>query len=338
LDVQALELYLKETRDYGFLDARVQRRGAQRPETVLEIISGVFEALKNGIACEDRCGSRVQTVRVRMDADGLIAAGDENMNLTWMDAQPEDGSGKPTTSRHGKAVEINALWHDALEMMADILEQRGDVPAGRSYRALAVRARRSFQKFWNAEKQCLCDIIDGDPRQSAQVRPNQVFGLHLLDKEKARLALGTIRDELLTPFGLRTLSPKDPAYRPEHRDEDYIRSYHQGTVWPWLMMGFVQAAVYAYGRQETQRILEEAGWFDALEAFLNDGTTLHSVPEILNGSCEQPGHWNRKGCPAQAWSVAAAIDTSICFLNICKARMSPGFPKRQNPASGIRRW
>ncbi|MDD5138586.1 MAG: amylo-alpha-1,6-glucosidase, partial [Candidatus Omnitrophica bacterium] len=249
---RALRIYLKETRDYAFLDTRVQRKTGQGPETILQIISGVVDALVNGIACEDRCGNRVQTVRVRMDADGLITAGDENMNLTWMDAQPEDGSGKPTTSRHGKAVEINALWHDALVMMADILEQRGDAQKAGAYRSLSARVHQSFQRFWNSEKQCLYDVIDGDPLQAAQVRPNQVFGLHLLDPDKARRALQTVRDELLTPFGLRTLSPKDPAYRHEHRDEDYIRSYHQGTIWPWLMMGFVQAAVYAYGREETQ--------------------------------------------------------------------------------------
>ncbi|MDE2010286.1 MAG: phosphotransferase [Candidatus Omnitrophica bacterium] len=330
---RTLGRYLEATGDYAFLDEPVDMRSAKAgvtSMTVLEILENVMARLRStaGIVCLDEWGAandrHSQEIRVRQDSDHLISAGNATQNLTWMDAQPQGAL--PVTSRHGKAVEINELWYHALEMMSGIMEQRKRQQEAGEYRGLAKQVKASFRaKFINPATGGLYDVIDGDPAQMRQVRPSQVLAMAgLLTRPEARRALAVVREELLTPFGLRTLSPKDPAYQGTHTRETNEYSYHQGTVWPWLMAGFTEACVYAYGLDEARRILEnievklwdktkqswdvkDAGsWFDAIQTWQNDDGRS---PEILNGDALQAAHYNRAGCERQAWTLGACIES-----------------------------
>ena len=168
-----------------------------------------------------------------MDFDGLVISGPQ---LTWMDARVD---GVPVTPRAGKACEINALWYKSLRIMegfARALKEPWDV-------SLTNRVKNSFQKFWNPENGCLFDVLDPE---DASVRPNQIIAAaipDLLPLIKRRSILEVVTRDLLTPYGLRTLSPRDPRYirkyegGPKQRDA----AYHQGTVWPWLMGYYVEA-------------------------------------------------------------------------------------------------
>lgn len=223
-------------------------------------------------------------------ADGLLRCGDENTQLTWMDAR---SNGKPVTPRHGKPVEVNALWHNALRLMAAWAEHRGEPWRQMQYAAWADWAERSFAAaYWNGDADCLYDL-PGCP----EIRPNQIFAasltFRLLDADRRRTMLQTVREHLVTPFGLRTLSPDDPAYCPRYAGGPAERdaAYHQGTVWPWLAAPFSIAWEREFG---------EPYPFPALEQELSEGC-LDSVAEIYDG--EEPHH--RRGAPAQAWSMAA---------------------------------
>ena len=239
---------------------------------------------------------------IRADADGLITAGSEETQLTWMDAQ---GAAGPVTPRFGKAVEINALWISGLALLED-LARRLDLEPPPAARDLP-RIRRAFEKtFWNEAAGCLYDCIrpDGTPRD--MIRPNQIFAVSLprapLAGERAVAVVRIVREKLLTPRGLRTLSPDHPDYRgtyvggPEQRDA----AYHRGTVWPWLLAPYADA-VFAVEDRRCARA--EVG--QLLEGLLGsmDEAGLGQISEIFDGD---PPHRPR-GCIAQAWSVAAAI-------------------------------
>jgi glycogen debranching enzyme len=224
--------------------------------------------------------------------DGLLRCGDENTQLTWMDARSE---GKPVTPRHGKPVEVNALWYNALRLMAAWAGLRGEGSRHMQYSAWADWAGRSFATaFWNAEADCLFDLPG-----CAEIRPNQIFAAALtyplLDADRRRALLNTVRRHLVTPYGLRTLSPEDAAYcgRYEGGPAERDAAYHQGTVWPWLAAPFALAWEREFG---------EPYRFPDLEAELAEGC-LGSVAEIYDG--DAPHH--RRGAPAQAWSVAAYL-------------------------------
>jgi len=239
---------------------------------------------------------------IRADADGLITAGSAGTQLTWMDAA---SAGSPVTPRYGKAVEINALWISGLALMEDMADKLDwEAP---SAAADGQRARQAFERvFWNEADGCLYDCIrpDGTPRDA--LRPNQIFAVSLphapLAGDRARAVVRRVRERLLTPRGLRTLAPSDPAYcgtytgGPDARDA----AYHQGTVWPWLLGPYVDAIFAvedaACARAEAAQLLD--GLLDSL-----DEAGLGQIGEIFDGD---PPHRPR-GCIAQAWSVAAAI-------------------------------
>ena len=162
------------------------------------------------------------------------------------------------------------------------------------------------QQFWNESARCLYDVIDGDRRDSS-VRPNQIFAISLghglLDHDRAKNVMSIVQKELLTPFGLRTLSPQDPAYRGRYEGDISRRdaAYHQGTVWPWLLGPFVRAYFHTYGF--TPETTDRAGeWLSPLLDFLK-GNGAGQIPEIFDG--DAPHRPN--GCIAQAWSVAEAL-------------------------------
>jgi len=228
---------------------------------------------------------------IHMDADGLLTAGDPTTQLTWMDARVGD---RPVTPRNGKPVEIQALWYNALRFTARLTNDA-------RYEDLAARTAESFNySFWNENASCLYDVIDGD-RRDASLRPNQVIALSLgycaIPEERARRILAVVEHDLLTPFGLRTLAPSDPAYRGRYEGsvENRDTAYHQGTVWPWLLGPFITAAA----RFNAPR---ERGLLAPLRDFALSRGTGH-IPEIFDGD---PPHEPR-GCFTQAWSVAEVL-------------------------------
>ena len=243
---------------------------------------------------------------IRVDADALLACGEPGVQLTWMDAKVGDWV---VTPRYGKPVEIQALWYNALRIMEDLARRFQDVSFEGLVRALAERASSSFHRqFWSAATGCLSDVIDGETRDDS-IRPNQIFAVSLthsmLDAAQWRKVLEVVERELLTPMGLRSLSPRDPQYRGRYGGDVKSRdsAYHQGTVWPWLMGPFVTAYVRVHGDAGRARAVE------LLEHFRDVMRTggLGQVPEIADGDAP---HQSR-GCIAQAWSVAELLRAAV---------------------------
>lgn len=243
-------------------------------------------------------GTRYQ---IHVDTDGLLYAGEPGVQLTWMDAKIGD---KVITPRTGKPVEIQALWYNALKIMADFAQRFGDEEDRSRYQSMADLAQLSFNAvFWNDAEQCLFDVVDNGHRD-ASVRPNQIFAVSLpysmLDDEQARKIVDKVETELLTPVGLRSLAPSDPAYVPIYIGGPYERdsAYHQGTVWGWLIGPFVDAYCRVYP-DRSDRIAEILSGFK--EHLTEAG--LGQISEIFDAD---PPHAPR-GCPAQAWSVAEML-------------------------------
>jgi glycogen debranching enzyme len=235
-------------------------------------------------------------------ADGLLSQGAEGYQLTWMDAKVEDWV---VTPRRGKAVEINALWYNALCLLAGWLADEHGEDAGGGLRAHAERARASFNlRFWNAADSCLYDIVDGPAGDDTACRPNQLFAISLthpvLDRARWEPVLDVVRERLLTPVGLRSLAPGHPDYRSHYFGDLRSRdaAYHQGTVWAWLSGPFVDAWLKAYpdDRAGARQVLS------GFEAHLGE-SCLGSIGEIFDA--EPP--YTPRGCVAQAWSVAEVL-------------------------------
>ena len=235
-------------------------------------------------------------------ADGLLRQGAPGYQLTWMDAKVDDWV---VTPRRGKAVEINALWYNALRLVEGWLMEGGDEAAAGTLGAEAERARRAFnERFWYAEGGYLYDVIDGERGHDPACRPNQVLAIALrhpvLDPDRWPAVLETVRARLLTPVGLRSLAPGHPDYKPRYDGNLRARdaAYHQGTVWAWLIGPFVDAWLRAHPG-------ERAAARQMLEGFavhLGEGC-VGSISEIADA--EAPFH--PRGCVAQAWSVAEVL-------------------------------
>jgi predicted glycogen debranching enzyme len=225
-------------------------------------------------------------------ADGLLTQGAPGMALTWMDARVD---GEPVTGRAGKAVEINSLWINALATVGDLMQRLGkDAPR---VRAIEARARETFRRRF-VPNGAVRDVVDGGGGDDPSVRPNQLLAVSLphaplSDGDLARRVVSAVAADLLTPLGLRSLSPFDHRYIGHHRGSptERDRAYHQGTVWPWLIGPYVDA-VLAAG-------LDASGSLTGLEAHLAEWG-LGSVSETADGD---PPH-GATGCPFQAWSVA----------------------------------
>ena len=225
--------------------------------------------------------------------DGLLSVGPQ---LTWMDTK--------FTPRSGKPVEINALWHAALCLMAEWGKTLND-PGAETYRAEAAKVRDRFRaSFWNPQRQCLYDVLTPEG-PDAKLRPNQIFAVSLpfdlLERDRQRSVVQIVQRELLTPVGLRTLEPGDPDYKPRYQGSPAERdaAYHQGTVWPWLLGPFVDAYLTAFGRSP-ENLAYCHGLITNLEAESAQRGCAGSIAEIYDA--EQPRY--PRGCPAQAWSVA----------------------------------
>lgn len=230
---------------------------------------------------------------IKMDEDGLLMQGQEGYQLTWMDAKVKDWV---VTPRRGKAVEINALWYNALRLMELWTGKPLDI---------AKRCYDSFnERFWYAEGSYLYDVIDGESGNDHSLRPNQIFSISLrfpvLKNEYWKPVVDTVKRELLTIYGLRTLSPKHPDFKSYYDGDLWARdaAYHQGTVWPWLIGPFIDAWLKVY----PQASGEAKGFLKFLEEHI-DESCMGTIAEIFDAA--DPYH--ARGCFAQAWSVAEVL-------------------------------
>jgi predicted glycogen debranching enzyme len=280
---------------HGFLQASKGKRPAlsaadrnRLQDAVEQILEGYSRGTRFGI---------------RMDEDGLLACGEPGVALTWMDAKVGD---RVVTPRIGKPVEIQALWLNALAIGSHFSKRWDDA---------VRRGRRAFEeRFWNEAGGFLVDVVDVDHQKGAvdaTFRPNQIYAvgglpLSLLDGTKARRVVSAVEQRLLTPIGLRSLSPGEPGYAPRYeggvRERD--GAYHQGTAWPYLMGPFVEAwlRVHGDGSLAAARLEARRRFLDPLLECL-DTAGLGHLPEIADA--ERP-HTPR-GCFFQAWSIAEAL-------------------------------
>ena len=236
---------------------------------------------------------------IRVDDDGLVAAGEPGVQLTWMDARI---GARVVTPRIGKPVEVQALWVNALRLAGECFGRR-------DWLALADRAQASFaRRFWNEAAGCLYDVVDDGHRPGAvdaTLRPNQIFAVGglphaLLDGERARRIVDVVEARLWTPLGLRSLAPGEPGYAPRYAGGPEVRdaAYHQGTAWAWLLGPFVEAWLRVRGSDAAARREARARFVAPLLAHLGEAGLGH-VSEIADA---EPPHTPR-GCPFQAWSL-----------------------------------
>lgn len=262
--------------------------------TMIEALRQILDHYQNGTR-----------YHIHLDTDGLLAAGEPGLQLTWMDAKVGN---YVVTPRIGKPVEVQALWINLLRIGERWLPERRD-----QLRALRVRAQESFTtSFWNSARGALYDVIDVNHRpgvKDARIRPNQLFAVaglpfSLIDPERGRSIVDLAESTLLTPRGLRTLAPGEPGYVGSYGGDQSERdfAYHEGTAWPWLMGTFIEAWVKVRG--DTPEAKREART-RFLNPLLNplDQPGVGHISEVADG--DQPHRAD--GCPFQAWSVAEAL-------------------------------
>ncbi len=236
--------------------------------------------------------------------DGLLHGGDANTQLTWMDAKVGDTAFTP---RFGKAVEIQALWYHALRYTQGWAERGGDTETATLCGEWSQKVEQNFaDKFWNADGGYLYDWIDGNSK-NAQIRSNQIIAVwlpySLLSPEQEQSVVETVQRELLTPHGLRSLSPRDPQYRGIYLGDQWQRDsgYHQGTVWGWPVGGFYSAYLKVNSHSEAAKA-QVREWMRPLLDHL-DEAGLNSISEIFDGDAPH----TPRGCPQQAWSVGEVL-------------------------------
>ena len=239
---------------------------------------------------------------IRMQENGLIWAGEEGKALTWMDAVVD---GYPVTQRKGFAVEINTLWYNAVKFALELAEKAGDNKFVKEWENMPEKIKESFRiVFCDPDKAYLADYVDGDYKDWS-VRPNQIFAVSFkyspLDNDKKKQVLDTVRKELLTPRGLRTLSPKNPDYKAvyEGNQEQRDKAYHQGTVWPWLLGHFCEGYLKLHKKSGIGFVRQLVEGFE--EVMSEHG--IGSISEIYDGN---PPHLPG-GAISQAWSVAEIL-------------------------------
>ena len=279
---EAIRAYAEKTGDYEFV----------RRNLYDKLVGIILSHLK---------GTRYN---IHVDTDGLLFAGGAETQLTWMDAKDGDTVFTPRT---GKPVEIQALWYNALKIMADFANRFDDAKDSRKYDAMAELTKQNFNAvFWNEAEQCLFDVVNNGTRDGA-VRPNQIFAVSLphtmLSVGQAQKIVRKVEAELLTTVGLRSLAPDDANYCPIYTGSPFKRDscYHQGTVWAWLVGGFVDAyrRVNPNGNQTETRVAEILSGY---ENHLREAG-IGQISEIFDADAP----FNPRGCFAQAWSVAEVL-------------------------------
>ncbi len=280
---EAVRAYLAYTGEFEFVRTRLL-------PTLLDILDWHLRGTRYGI---------------HMDSDGLLTCGEAGVQLTWMDAKIRDWV---VTPRSGKPVEIQALWYNALRIAADLTRREGQSLQADSFDELATRAQASFlAQFWNGSEHCLFDVVDGGQRDGA-IRPNQIFAVSLhhqiLPIDRARQVVEVVERELLTPAGLRSLSPRDSRFRGRYEGGVFERdsAYHQGTVWQWLMGPFLTA----YCKVNPDSRAQAAAWLTGMQSQLGEAG-LGQISEIADGDAPHCA----RGCIAQAWSVAELLRAAV---------------------------
>lgn len=236
-------------------------------------------------------------------SDGLLKEGAEGYQLTWMDAKVGDWV---VTPRRGKAVEINALWYNALRLTEGWMRQTKQTQRADALAHAAQRAKESFnRRFWNPELKCLFDVVDAEGGgNDPAIRPNQVFAIALqnpvLNEDKWVPVLQIVEEKLLTPRGLRSLSRENKDYKPKYFGDLRARdaAYHQGTVWAWLIGPFIDAWLKVHPQEKAKA----RKFVEAFTPHLDEGC-IGSISEIFDA--EPP--FTQRGCIAQAWSVAEVL-------------------------------
>ena len=285
---------------HDFLEAMEKAKRTVSPSDRKRLQEAV-EAILPGYAKGTRYG-------IRLDEDGLLAAGVPGVQLTWMDAKVGDWV---VTPRIGKPVEVQALWLNALWIGSRFAKQ---------WERDFKRGRESFRtRFWNEAAGCLYDVIDCDHQPGVTdpaLRPNQIFAvgglpLALLEGDQARRVVEVVEARLWTPLGLRSLAPGEPGYTPRYEGGVLQRdgAYHQGTVWPWLLGPFVEAWVRVRGNTPEAKREARVCFLEPLLRHLDEAGLGH-ISEIADG--EPPN--TPRGCPFQAWSVGEALRLSLVVL------------------------
>jgi predicted glycogen debranching enzyme len=268
---------------------------------------------------------------IHQDRDGLIAGGLVGAQLTWMDVRVDE---RPVTPRHGKPVEVQALWVRALAIGEDLAARYGETEYANMCRKDREQAIRSFRhRFWCEASGYLYDVIDGPAGDDSTLRPNQLyaiaFGDGLVSKDQANRILDVIRTRLLTPVGVRTLPADDPRYHAHYEGGvvDRDSAYHQGTVWSFLLGPFVTAWTKTKGG--TSKAKKQAREFlQGIERHLDDAC-LGQVSEIFDA---EPPHTPR-GCPAQAWSVAEPLRALVEDVGVSLEQPTPRRTVNSRPRS-----
>ncbi|ELS01868.1 glycogen debranching enzyme, putative [Xenococcus sp. PCC 7305] len=281
---EAIQLYYAATKDQEFL--------AKLFPLLAEIIDWHLKGTRYNI---------------HLDDDGLLYAGEEGVQLTWMDAKVGDWV---VTPRIGKPIEVNALWYNALVCMMYFAQVLGK--SGSKYQELATRARSHFSKFWYEAGGYCYDVIDSPEGNDPSFRPNQIFAVSLpsieaiesewsspLQKSQQKMVVDKVSQILLTSSGLRSLDPNDPDYVGIYGGNQLQRdgSYHQGTTWSWLIGHFIQAHLRVYNNPELAR-----SFIEPMADHLQAGC-IGSISEIFDGDAP----FTPRGCFAQAWSVAEVL-------------------------------
>lgn len=242
---------------------------------------------------------------IKMDEDSLLNQGEEGVQLTWMDAKVGNWV---VTPRQGKAVEINALWYNVVRIAAEFTRLVGEETQMAEYNQLAEQILAHFRReFWNEEGGYLYDRITEGVKDPA-IRPNQLFALSLpfplLERDQGKELLQVVKAHLVTPHGLRSLSPEDGEYQGHYGGDQYHRdaAYHQGTVWGWLIGPYLGSLLYVEGEEEEigGRVLK---LMEPLLAHLESEGAIGQISEVFDG--DRPYH--HRGCYAQAWSIAELL-------------------------------
>lgn len=315
-----------EQPEYNTIDASlwfvhaVERylRYTKRTEPVRMVAWSAIKQVLDGYRQGTRYG-------IRLDRDGLIAGGAPGAQLTWMDAKVGEWV---VTPRYGKPVEVQALWIRALTVGEALAKKFREPAYAERCRSDRLAATESFRRrFWHEAGGYLFDVVDGPDGDDASIRPNQLYAIALCDdlvtEDQAKRVLDVVETHLLTPVGLRTLSPRDSRYRPRYEGGVPERdgAYHQGTVWPFLLGVFVTAWLKVRGRHWSQKVRARS-FLDGLVAHLDEGC-LGQVSEIFDAEApHQP-----RGCPAQAWSVAEPLRALVEDLGLSARAVQAGRAK-----------
>lgn len=290
---EQINKYLEYTQDYDFVK-----------EKLYDILKNVIYHFENGIDLDEN--------NIYMDKDGLISAGTENTQLTWMDAKVSNFA---VTPRNGKAVEVNSLWYNALKTVENLANKFEDKEVEKEYKELAKKVRTNFnKKFYNEKNKCLYDVLGNN-----EIRPNQLFALSttypvmILTNGKAKEMLKTVTKELYTKYGLATLSSKDKKYIAIYEGDGFKRdmSYHQGITWPWLAGLYIASykTVINNEKDKTEKKKLEKEYEKIINNYQKSFT--HSMKEGCLGSISElydsKMPYEPKGAFAQAWSVSEVI-------------------------------